>query len=342
MPVPEEEQKPSWASILRGPPKPEEPVVEQPVVEQPVVEQKDTPEEQVIEPKKDDIVHNEVKEDDIQPEQPVEIDQPEEPALEEQESEVVVVLEKEEQVEIEQQEDKIIEEPINEPTPTASPQPQPLHVRKPPVRRLNQTEAVVLPSNQQPTSLASVNVQFGSLNLNNGEEQEVKDENESAVEETVIVDVVETKEEPTVVVEEIVKVEEPVQVKPLPTPPPATTLAALNNNTKQPLPQAFQPQQPPPPQPQMQQPMQMPIQGHPQQIHLSQSYPPPPPPPQQQQTHIQQHNEPYSFNPYASYAPNLHTAVSGYTMGAPAEYIMYNTEPQRMVTHHHSLVKTCY
>lgn len=358
---PEEEQKPSWASILKGPPKPEEVA---PQITTP--EQKNTEEPSL---ENSEIQNSEDKEDHIEAEREVVIVQGEpegtmkeeiEPTPEEKEEEISntendqAQEEEQETVEI-PEENKETEQEANK-SPVVSPPPVTTTIRKPTIRRLNQVEAVVLPSNQQPSTLSTVNVRFGSLNLNNGEEQETKDENEEAVEETIIVDVVQEskQEEKPVVVEkqeekkeaviekEITPVNDTVEVavaaeaKPLPTPPATTNnnLAALNSG--KPLPQAFQPQHTlPPQQQQQQQPMQVPIQNiqqlHPQQIHHpSQSYPqqvqlPPP------QTHIQQHNETYAFNPYASYAPNLHTAASGYSMGAPTEYIMYNTEPQRMV-----------
>jgi hypothetical protein len=35
------------------------------------------------------------------------------------------------------------------------------------------------------------------------------------------------------------------------------------------------------------------------------------------------------MNPYATYAPNVHSSVAGYTGGLPTDY--YGADPQRMV-----------
>lgn len=79
-------------------------------------------------------------------------------------------------------------------------------IRKPTIRRLHQTEAVVLPANQA-VSLSSVNVQFGSLNLSNGEETSV------TMQEDIIEEVVVVKDEAVVARDEVVVVKEDAVVK---------------------------------------------------------------------------------------------------------------------------------
>lgn len=106
------------------------------------------------------------------------------------------------------------EEPVPEPEPVQVPEPmqvpEPVQVsepvqivepvkkteqvhtvRKPTVRRLNQVEAVVLPSNQT-VPLSTVNVQFGSLNLSNGEEKPIEPPVVVEIEAPIVVEVIKT------------------------------------------------------------------------------------------------------------------------------------------------------
>ncbi|CAO3644286.1 unnamed protein product [Mucor fragilis] len=308
----EEEKKPSWASIAKGPTKPE--VVVQPnkdvpceappvstaqevEVDNKAVDQLvDQIQEQVVEQVLDQITEEAIEQAVDQPE----TDEPR-PA--------VAVIE---------------EEPNKEPVVIAEPviASNTAPIRKPTIRRLNQTEPVVLPNNQQAV-LPSVNVQFGSLNLANGEEM-ARDENEEAVEETAItvniakqapqetkLDVAPSPSPAPAIAQapEQAKSKETLIVAAAPAATPTTSTVASNglasfHNTNKPLPEPFHPQQQQPIQPQQQQPIQ----------------------PQPMQPHL--YAEPYSMNPYATYVANMHNSVAGYTGGIPADY--YSADPQRM------------
>lgn len=335
----EEEQKPSWASIAKGPTKPEVIVNNSNAIEDTppevtpvaIIEESEVKAESVV----DEIV-DQIQEEIVEQvlEQTIDeaadqvvdhpaVDQPAIIIMDEPETPVVVI-----------EEEKIVEPVIIAAPVVASA--TSTTIRKPTIRRLNQTEPVILPNNQQAASLSSVNVQFGSLNLTNGEEV-IKDENEEAVEETAIINAV-RQAQPQEIITEIVDTkvdvtpspsasasaapasasaaqvsEQTTKAKETPIVAPTTTTTTVSNglasfhNTNKPLPQPFQPQQQQPPHIQ---PQQQPIQPQPIQQHL--------------------YNDPYTMNPYATYVPNVHNSVAGYTGGLPTDY--YGTDPQRMVT----------
>ncbi|CEP07683.1 hypothetical protein [Parasitella parasitica] len=306
----EQDLKPSWASIAKGPTKPE--VVVNSIEDsqsdaQPALtneENKNKVDAVVIKEEEEAALVDQVEQSETVEQTLYEaIEQPaeEQPICNEPETAVGAPVEP---------------EPTVEPVIIAAPVAVTATMRKPTIiRRLNQTEPVVLPHNQQVASLSSINVQFGSLTLNNGEEV-IKDENEEAVEETAI-NVNAAKQEPPP--DSVAEIK--VNATPLPKTPAAvkdsehtkandaSTVAAVSNglasyhNVNKPLPQPFQPQQHHYVQPQQQQQPLQPIQ------------------------HV--YNEPYTMNPYAAYVPNVHNSVAGYTGGLPTDY--YGADPQRMV-----------
>jgi hypothetical protein len=111
----------------------------------------------------------------------------------------------------------VLEEAVKVQEPIIS---APAVVRKAPVvRRLNQTEPVVLPNNQQPT-LSAINVQFGSLNISSSDNSDGEDEEEDkesvvveSIEESVVAEEEEIaqKEEETIIAQK--QVETPIVVQ---------------------------------------------------------------------------------------------------------------------------------
>ncbi|KAK4510477.1 uncharacterized protein ATC70_004907 [Mucor velutinosus] len=328
----EEEKKPSWASIAKGPTKPEvmvQPMEDSPSEAPPIltareekkVEVDNTMVKQLVDHIQEEVVEQVLEQiTDKAIEQAVDQLNTHEPETlaaiveEEPNAEPVVIAEP-----------VVLAEPVvvsNTTTTTTT------TIRKPTIRRLKQTEPVILPNNQQ-ADLPSVNVQFGSLNLANGEEMS-RDENEEAVEETAIIENIAKQapqplEEITVDVTPspspaptIAQISE--QAKPKETPIVATAATAATNTTTssvvsnglasfhnidKPLPEPFHPQQQPAHiQPQQQQAVQ----------------------PQPTQPHV--YTEPYSMNPYATYVANIHNSVAGYSGGIPPDY--YSADPQRM------------
>ncbi|KAI8059601.1 hypothetical protein BC940DRAFT_371747 [Gongronella butleri] len=268
-PIVEEETKPSWASILKGPQKPD-PVPE--VKIEPVVP---VPEEEapILPPEEDASKEEDDKHDEAADEEHEQAQQAQEEPLDEGETKLPA-------------EDAPSEEQI------ASEQPV-LSFRKVPVRRLKQVEPVVLPGDH--SALDNVSMQFGSLNLANGEEHPVQqDDNEI-------------------------------------TPIPSTTNNDKNDNNNANSPPAPSPpaKQATPPPPAPQQPMPVPQQAnvppHPQQPSF---FPPPPAVPQQQQAPpvTMQSMEP--VNPYANYGPAAFPA-NGPDFANPAMPDYYNADAQR-------------
>jgi hypothetical protein len=135
----------------------------------------------------------------------------EESVNEETINEQVDLIKQEETNDIEKESNKENSESNEEKEPSeekeSNEQVPPTVKRKPTAnRRLNQVEAVVLPGNQQEAiaSLSSVNVQFGSLNLNqSSSDSEIEEE----VKETVIQ---EKKEEPVMKEKQVPVAKEPV------------------------------------------------------------------------------------------------------------------------------------
>lgn len=191
-----------------------------------------------------------------------------------------IIEEKELKSEVEEKEQIVMEDVSAATIPAAV-------TRKPTARRLNQVEAVVLPGNQA-APLSSVNVQFGSLNLSNGEEsvtvavavEQPEEVNESEP-------VIEKKE--TKVIENVVEKEIPIanqaqpQTQQLNTATTTTVnaggLVGFNNKPAMvPLNQQQQPQQ----------------------------------------------ETPYMMNPYSATYNHMNTISNGYNGMVPTEYAMYN------------------
>jgi ribosomal protein L25 (general stress protein Ctc) len=217
-PVPEEELKPSWASIAKGPIKPEEIVVVPVAIEEEKVAMDSVVDEVAV----DEVTVEEAVTNEDAAEQVVIVD--EQVSKEESICEQVITTEpvKEDTTQDTTQEETAMQESIpeedpikeeeakidsnkeknEEPIDPAQAHPTTVKRKSTAIRRLNQVEAVVLPGNQQEAaaSLSSVNVQFGSLNLNQTSDSEIEDE----VKETVI----QQKEEP--VIKEVVAPKEPV------------------------------------------------------------------------------------------------------------------------------------
>ncbi|CAO0794759.1 unnamed protein product [Mucor circinelloides] len=317
----EEEKKPSWASIAKGPTKPEVVNQDTPSEAPPistVVEESELEADSKMADEIVDQTQEKIEEQVLVETTDEAADQAIDQLITDDPEMSTVVIEEEPSVEpVVIVEPVVVTEPvvITEPVVASN-----TTVRKPTIRRLNQTEPVILPNNQQAAPLSSVNVQFGSLNLTTGEEI-TRDENEEAVEETAInVNAAKPLEETKVDVTPspsqapaITQVSE--QTKPKETPaiataPTATSAVASNglasfHNTNKPLPEPFHPQQ------QQQQPPHI----QPQSIQ-----------PQPIQQHV--YNEPYTMNPYATYVPNMHNSVTGYIGGIPTDY--YSADPQRM------------
>lgn len=239
----EEPPKPSWASILRGPVVKEEEII--PPVELPTPNIPKTSPHPIASKTPTDITEPTLHTETITHTEPTPTKEPTEPLTEPiveptveiavetivqpiVEPTIVETVEEPVVVPNVEEEEKEKEEEIKLPEPAKQeeivvikkeePVEEVITIRKPTIRRLHQTEPVVLPANQAVASLSSVNVQFGSLNLSNGEERPVEKEVEK--EEVVVV----TKEE--IVTE---KKKEPVQ--------PTTTHVQVQ------MPMAEQPQQ---------------------------------------------------------------------------------------------------
>ncbi|KAG2236808.1 hypothetical protein INT48_006992 [Thamnidium elegans] len=166
--------QPSWASILRGPAKPEDTA-------------ENNTEKSVIEPTGETTQEpTTLQTEDHVPEEsvPESVQQEEAVLVVEKVTESVKVVEQVQPENPVREEEEPVAEPVHVPESVLVAEPvkvvEPLKkmeqihtVRKPTVRRLNQVEAVVLPSNQM-IPISSVNVQFGSLNLSNGEEKPIE------------------------------------------------------------------------------------------------------------------------------------------------------------------------
>jgi hypothetical protein len=217
-----------------------------------------------------------------------------------------------------------------------------LAFRKVPVRRLKQDEPVVLPGGA--SSLENVSLQFGSLNLSNGEEQQTQHIEEDKQEEDEQHQEEQQQPEDD---KEIASLEAP-GTTPHPVPSSssatATTISPQVSSTlvtptkapdstvyHQPQPPAQQPtaQQPPAQQPTAQQPtaQQPPAQQPPAQQYQQNFQPQP------QQQHSALQSSDAQINPYATYAPNTMSVISQFQgfadpgMVAVPEY--YTSDAQR-------------
>jgi hypothetical protein len=200
--------------------------------------------------------------------------------------------------------------------------------RKPTVRRLNQVEAVVLPDHQGDAStLSTVSVQFGSLNLSNGEETILvaaeEEENNKVENEQEKVAETEVKEEEKAIKEESPQpqVEVQPQVQAQAQPQALPQIQAQAQIQPQPQIQAQQAQQA---QPQIQaQPLPPQIQQQPQ---IAQQ-----PAAGMAGFEQQQRNGHSAYTgtaPYSVVVNPANVAVGGFS---GSEYPMYTTETQRMV-----------
>ncbi|KAI8338157.1 hypothetical protein BC941DRAFT_424741 [Chlamydoabsidia padenii] len=166
----EEEKKPSWASILKGPTKPEPPVSSTQPETSDKSDKSMDPDDHIGDDRHDGNTFNITEET-----QQVATITMEPPTAEIDLTGDVLEQAGDNTVEIVQEQQQ--HDTIDDESPTKEVQPAPelqqaMTFRKVPVRRLKQDEPVVLPGGGG-SGLEHVSMQFGSLNLANGEEQPI-------------------------------------------------------------------------------------------------------------------------------------------------------------------------
>ncbi|SAM03958.1 hypothetical protein [Absidia glauca] len=359
----EEEKKPSWASILKGPTKPEPPVEEAkpspppantaPPIMNDYSEKAIEPDDEGID--KDTYAHDNDKAVDMARESltmVISADQvDDDDAVKENDSagDGIDTLEEndthhEETTHTDNKDESQPSTLLAETVDTASSaqteevleaqeSQQFMAFRKVPVRRLKQDEPVVLPGGA--SSLENVSLQFGSLNLSNGEEQQTQHIEEDKQEED---DQHQEEQQQPEDDKEIASLEAP-SATPHPAPSSssatATTISpqvssTLANPTKAPDSTVYHQPQPPAQQPPAQQPLaQQPPAQQPPAQQYQQNFQPQP-----QQQHSALQSSDAQINPYATYAPNTMSVgqFQGFAdpgMVAVPEY--YTSDAQRPI-----------